>query len=287
MKKILEETGADEEDQAVVLKGVWARNSSWELTGNYYLDNWPSQLKLKEIFNAPSRARVKTIKSRVHSALQIYRTSGKYVGNQGYDQLLSAPTNTPAHEKAMIEYICNNHTAEDLFNKFVSIDNLKYANKILEKLDPQGPKTNLEILEILFPIFTYDDLQNIFVEGVANNAKEATLAKCFWKFKNLLHFIMDNDILDGSRLIKRFQKRNDVQIYGEEYDECKESFESMTVEIGKYIIQPETKKWLADNTRAPDPDQTFSRMVSVNFSLCINNSFYLILATTYILTIGI
>ena len=52
---------------------------------------------------------------------------------------------------------------------------------------------------------------------------------------------MDNDILDGSRLIKRFQKRNDVQIYGEEYDECKESFESMTAEICKYIVQPETK----------------------------------------------
>ena len=134
-----------------------------------------------------------------------------------------------------------------------------YFEEFLQNRYAPDSITQLELL-ILFLIASNHELRNIFVGSVAKNAKEATLAKKLWR------------LLASGSIFK----------FGNDYNHCKKIFDVVISLIKVYKAHPATATWLQDQTSAPNPDQTFSRMVSLFFALRDNNLFYLSLTTSHI-----
>ena len=251
LRKSLEEIASDTKTLAVILEGTW---NPPRVRGNgiYHFSNWPSRKILGPLLASRGKSKVTTIESFSKSVHELYSKLDLYIGCEWYSQLNSAlsDTNMPAHQKAFLKYILSKYTAGDLSKKFLSIDDYKIP-EILKLINASGPETSLEIIFAIFQ--SPDDLRNTFVESVTENAKQAILATNLWNCH------------EASQGLRMF--RYSICHYGDDYNYCKDAFDEYIALIEKYKSQPETTAWLEEKTRAPNPHQTFSRMVSLYFVL--------------------
>ena len=135
---------------------------------------------LKPLFAAPSQAKVKVIEGCAGDLAELYGKLDPYFGNRCRNSLSSTllDSNAPVYQKDFAKYILQNYTENHIRNRILCKDSTEHRyNKILEKVD-----ANATNLEMLYMFMTDPDRRNIFVEGVANDYNEETLAVSLMKY---------------------------------------------------------------------------------------------------------